>query len=317
MTINEALLDKVTHKYPQGTNIAKVLMDILCIGKEAAYRRLRGDTVISLEEAARISQTLGLSLDNLIGTKATNKALFELNILDSSDPLTTYRSILEQYKKAYNNIKEYNNTEFQTAANLMPQSYYLYFDHISKFRLFKWIYNNNNNSKIKKLSDLIIPDDIRTLRKEYVFSAKHVKETTYIFDHLIFSYIVNDIKYFSYINLINKDELKLLKEDLIFMLDKLEEDTANGHFSTGNKLNIYVSDVNIEASYGYLTTPLFNVAMIRLYSINAIMSTNPEVFKYNKNWIQSVKKYSTMISESAETQRIKFFNKQRDIVNEL
>ena len=57
--------------------------------------------------------------------------------------------------------------------------------------------------------------------------------------------------------------------------------------------------------------------MIRVYSINSITTQDTEMFNSLKDWIQSLKKFSTMISESGEMQRIQFFNRQREIINTL
>lgn len=57
--------------------------------------------------------------------------------------------------------------------------------------------------------------------------------------------------------------------------------------------------------------------MIRVYSINSITTQDSEMFNSLKDWIQSLKKFSTMISESGEMQRIQFFNRQREIINTL
>jgi len=319
MKLNETLIEAMKARLsPVGDNLANILMEILCIGKEAVYRRLRGEVPFSLDEAAIITQYFKISLDNVIGTRRTSNALFDLNIVDADNPLATYAKILEQYTVMYKKIKDYEYSDFQTATNLMPQSFYLRFDQISRFRLFKWLYQNGGKKSVKHLSDLVIPDDIRSLQKKYVYEAQYIRTTTYVLDNLIFLYFINDIKYFINIHLIEKEDIKLLKEDLLYMLDELEKQTSEGMFkATGSKLQIYVSNVNFEASYGYLSCPLFNVAIIRLYSINAMMSVNPDVFNHHADWVQSLKKYSTMISESAETQRIQFFKTQRNLVKEL
>lgn len=52
--------------------------------------------------------------------------------------------------------------------------------------------------------------------------------------------------------------------------------------------------------------------MIRIYAINSITSQDVEMHKSLKEWIQSLKKFSTLISESGEMQRIQFSkNKER------
>ena len=47
-------------KIPDGVNLANTLMDILYIGKEAVYRRLRGEVPFTLNEASIISKKLDI-----------------------------------------------------------------------------------------------------------------------------------------------------------------------------------------------------------------------------------------------------------------
>ena len=46
-------------------------------------------------------------------------------------------------------------------------------------------------------------------------------------------------------------------------------------------------------------------------------SQHQEVCRDLKEWIQSLKRYSTLISQSGEIQRMIFFTKQREIVDTL
>ena len=62
--LNSGLIESMKEKIPEGANLANLLMDILYIGKEAVYRRLRGEVPFTFTEAAVISQKLGVSLDH-------------------------------------------------------------------------------------------------------------------------------------------------------------------------------------------------------------------------------------------------------------
>ena len=62
--LNTSLIEAVKEKLPLKENLANLLIDTLYIGKEAIYRRLRGEVPFTLEEAALISRKLGVSLDN-------------------------------------------------------------------------------------------------------------------------------------------------------------------------------------------------------------------------------------------------------------
>ena len=106
-------------------------------------------------------------------------------------------------------------------------------------------------------------------------------------------------------------------EDTEKSLDELEELAMRGKTEAGNSVRIYVSHINFEATYSYLETSSLQLSMIRVYSINSITTQDTEMFNSLKDWIQSLKKFSTMISESGEMQRIQFFNRQREIINTL
>ena len=75
--------------------------------------------------------------------------------------------------------------------------------------------------------------------------------------------------------------------------------------------------INFEATYSYLETSTLQLSLIRVYSINSLTTQDVQMFQSLKEWIQSLKKFSTLISESGEMQRIQFFNQQREIIDAL
>lgn len=81
---NSELIKAMNEKLPNGTNLANTLIDMLYLGKEAVYRRLRGEVPFTLAEAAAISQKMGVSLDKLAGTNVDSNAIFDLNIIRQS-----------------------------------------------------------------------------------------------------------------------------------------------------------------------------------------------------------------------------------------
>ena len=97
----------------------------------------------------------------------------------------------------------------------------------------------------------------------------------------------------------------------------MEELATRGKSKAGNNIRIYISNINFEATYSYLDTNTIQLSMIRIYSINSITTQDSEMFRGLKEWIQSLKKFSTLISESGEMQRIQFFKQQREIIGTL
>ena len=286
--LNTGLIEALKEKLPPKTNLANLLMDTLYIGREAIYRRLRGEVPFTLEEAALISRKLGVSLDKIVGVSFSANAVFDLNVVDHDDPFNAYFTILSRYVKIFRAFQDDPTTALGTSSNTIPQTLYLKHDLLSKFRLFKWMYQN-----------------------------QYIHSTDYIWDNMIFHHLVNDIKYFSDIHLISCEDIQRIKEELLVLVDELEELAMRGKTEAGNSVRIYVSHINFEATYSYLETSSLQLSMIRVYSINSITTQDSEMFNSLKDWIQSLKKFSTMISESGEMQRIQFFNSQREIINTL
>ena len=314
--LNTGLVNAVKEKLPPKDNLANALMDILYIGKEAIYRRLRGEVPFTLAEAAVISRKLGISLDKMIGVSFRDNAVFDMNIVSSEKPFEAYYSILEKQVDLFRSVKEDETSEIGTSSNIIPQTLSLKYNMLSKFRLFKWMYQNEN-IKCKHFEEMEIPQKMVEKQKEYSDLVSHIHSVDYIWDNMIFSHLVNDIQYFCSIHLITDEDKDMLKEELFLLIDEMEELSARGKSKAGNDVKIYISNINFEATYSYLDTSSTQLSLIRIYSINSITTQDQEMFRGLKEWIQSLKKFSTLISESGEMQRIQFFNQQREIISAL
>lgn len=81
----EKLVEMLRERLPAGENLAGMITEILCIGREAVYRRLRGEVPFSFTEMAAVSRHLGLSLDQIAGNACSNDG-FDVKLLSSEDP---------------------------------------------------------------------------------------------------------------------------------------------------------------------------------------------------------------------------------------
>ena len=129
--------------------------------------------------------------------------------------------------------------------------------------------------------------------------------------------MVNDLQYFTSIHLLSEEDKLKIKEESLQLIDELEDLANNGKYATGNEVNIYISNINFEATYSYIESNSVQMSMIRVYAINSLTTHDTGMCQSLKAWIQSLKKFSTLISESGEMQRIQFFKQQREIINSL
>lgn len=131
--LNTSLIEAVKEKLPLKENLANLLIDTLYIGKEAIYRRLRGEVPFTLEEAALISRKLGVSLDNVIGVCFSSNAVFDLNVVDHEDPFETYYSLLKKYVNVLHALQNDPSSSMGTSSNIIPQTLSLKHKHCLSF----------------------------------------------------------------------------------------------------------------------------------------------------------------------------------------
>ena len=170
---NANLIEAMKEKLPLKGQLADMLMDTLYIGKEAVYRRLRGEVPFTLQESALISRKLGISLDKIIGLSFKSNAMFNINIVDYDDPFESYYNILEKYVSLINTMPDDPNSVMGTSANIIPQTLYLKHELLAKFRLFKWMYQNKYID-CKSFEELDIPPKLVNIQKDYVAMTRHI-----------------------------------------------------------------------------------------------------------------------------------------------
>jgi len=314
--LQNALLNAVKERVPQGTNIANVLMDILFIGKEAVYRRLRGEVSFTLSEAASIAKSLGISLDGIIGSNTQKSRPFQMKLVEYAKPTEIDYAMLQNYVDILRVGRDDPYSEITTAANTFPQCLYLKYELITKFYQFKWLYHNQY-SLVSSFEELVIIDRMRKIQMESVIEHQNLKTSCFIFDNMITQYLINDIKYFVGVRLISEESVKLLKEELHLFLNELEEIAATARYDNGNSVYFYVSNINFDSTYTYVRLQNYRISMIEAFILNAAASLDEENYEKVRTWVLSLRRLSTLISQSGELQRMQFFRKQRDIVDSL
>lgn len=315
--LNNNLQGAIRNKLPKGTNIANALADILFIGKEAVYRRLRGEVPFSLYESALIVKHFGISLDSIINTATSGNAIFELKDQRFYDLSEADYSMLEEYLGVLKFAQQEPYSEQVYTSNVFPQFPSHLYSLLTKYNSFRWMYLNYNLSMIKTFHEMDYPERLSKTSKEIIDETMNIKDTSYIWDSSIFQSIVKEIQYFHNIRLINKEDLADLRDELLELLDLLESIASKGKFETGNKVHIYISNINSEAVYSYLETPHIHLSMIGALAMNYVVSLEPKTLLKLKERIHSLKRVSTLISESGEIQRVQFFKTQRETVNTL
>jgi hypothetical protein len=315
--VYDTLLDEIRKKIPQNSKLVNKLVDILYIEKEAIYRRLRREVPFTFQEIVTISKSLGISLDYILDIDTQKNRIFQLKLIEYMNPQEIDYSMIQDYVNIIQSSKNENSTETGVVSNILPQTLYTGYKLISKFYIFKWHYHYNY-SPVKPFHETIVPERISNLLEANYIESKNIRNTYYILDSQIIKNLINDIRYFNSIRLIKNDDIALIKEELIQFVNYLETIATSGYFQeTKNKVQIYISSINIDTNYTFLDTQNYKLSMIWTFILTFNISMDKKTFNTIKNWFWSIVRNSSIITVTGEKERILFFETQRKIIEEL
>jgi len=312
----DGFIEILYKKYPKKSQLTEKLMDLLSIEREAIYRRLRKDIIFPIHELAKIASEWNISLDEIVGIES-GEIIFRtklLNYLDPSDEdLSNIRKLLH-----LDEFKDVADMEYMEVSNKLPRALTSGFLHLDKYQLLKWAYQYANEEKTLPFSQILYPEKLTELLSDYHATVKNVANTSFVWDFMIFNYLVCGIRYFHSIYLITNEEKELIKKDLYALLDYMLEVAAKGCWlETSNKVNLYISHMNIDTNYSYYYSDELKKCSIHVFSKNEIHTNDLMMVENFRNWMQSKKKSAIQISKSNEKSRIAFFVEQRKLIDTL
>lgn len=312
----ELLLKVIKEKVPQKTKLANLLTDLLLIEKEAVYRRLRGEVPFTFTEIVKISRALNISLDNLVGINTPQSYPFQLKLTRYYNLTEVDYAMHKEYTDLISNIPDNTYSEIGCASGIIPLHFTLKHEMIQRFYTLRWQYQFGDPGSVPPLSQIVFSDKLKSLFQKYLVNVENFKSTCFIWDKQFITDLINDIKYFHSIRLITDEEVQLLKSEMRDFLKGLEELCIYGAYRNNNRVDVYLSSLNFEASYTYMQTEQYKITMVKAHTLSEIVSLNEEVFDKTKKWFQSLKRTSILISGSDERSRIIFFEKQHRNVEE-
>ena len=307
-------MEALYKRYPKKSQLTVALMDLLSIERESAYRRLRKDIIFPVHELIKIAFAWNISLDNIVGIDSQHVA-FKVYLSNYIDPP------VEQLKYIQNIIKICNfpNMKYMEASNKLPRSLTSGFSYIARYQLLKWMHQFvRDEKKLLPFSKVAFPAKIAGLVAEYYKAVKNVSDTTYIWDNMLFHFVISDIRYFHSIYLITDEEKELIKQDLYAFLDYMSEVATKGCWpETGNEVNLHVSYISIDTNYNYYYSDDYKVCRVHAFAKSEIYSNDPVMIEDFVSWMQLKKRASIQISKTDEKSRIEFFRKWHEVVDSL
>jgi hypothetical protein len=303
--------EKLKNQNVNNANIVYDIANLFNISIDAAYRRLRGKTLLNFQEIAILCRHYKVSIDDYINGNPYS-VMFQYVPMQQS-------KFKEYYEKYVIGLKEYlkmvvndpsANKKILFAATDIPIFHLCKFPMLKAFKVYTWHKSFEQSDGSKFSYNDIISSDLRNIFKEISNLYDQISSVEIWTNNTMDSYL-NLIRYFYDIDCFESiDDAITICDQLIELVDVLRKYGTQGYkqfAGTESTFNLYLSEAELENNFIYAETDNHKVCFIKLYSINAINTSDTAFCSEIKLWFDCTVNKSVLISGCSQKQFLLFF----------
>jgi plasmid maintenance system antidote protein VapI len=304
---------------PQHTALVDTVAELLNISNDSAYRRIRGEKPITLEEIQKLAIHFKVSLDQFLHLQSDSFVFSGRLTYQGNSAFDEWLTSIHQNFSYLNTFKS-RHLYFLTKD--IPFSTHFQIPELASFKYFFWKRTILQDETMKGLKFSIA--DLNT--KTYELGKKVVEEynkipCTEVWNIESINSTIRQIEYYKEAKLFNSPS------DIIILYEKVEE--LIGHLEkqaeTGKKFMIGHQPTHDAADYNLLHNDLIlgdnsflavaddtKIAFISHSVINYVVTRDERFCNYRFKSVQNLISKSTQISKVGEKERSRFFNRFYD-----
>lgn len=317
-TLKEILINTIINNIPENMKAVDYLAGILKLGRDSIYRRLNGQIDFSVIEISILAQELNFSLDEIHCKYDSELALFGFQNETLASPEKSMMTMIQFHCDNMKRLRNATNGYVFTATNqlLGLVALDLKYQNLWKFIYYRWSHQLDTVPLNYYFKDLQIPKDILDLI-ETASCYKHKLKQITVFDENILYNIMRGIKYYKDSGLMTDEDIYGIKTDIKNLLDYLQALLQSGMDEAGALSEIYLSSVNISSNFTYVDCDGEESVLFYVHSDDCIYTRDKELCALQKQWLDSIKRYSVLLTQSNQKMQIDFVNRQYKYLQEL
>ncbi len=317
MDLLSNFINSLHEKINKRHELVLYIADVLCIEREPANRRLSGKVPFTVQEMEKLSQNLGISLDYLMQSKSA----YALPTLKMKIPMSGYaiEDMIVHMELQTRKLESIciEPVELVTAFSSLPLDFIIPYPTLEKFMFYKWGYFHVGAEEYDDFSVWEMPERLKKANQQLLKVNEKIKTRLYIWNPVTVWSLAKEMKYFKSIHAISDQDINHIKTDLHSMFDDIENQAKMHTVQSDNKIEMYVSFINHGLNFYYFKTESNYHITFDSYFMSMENYKNLESDIYIQDWITSMKKVSTLISESGALARHLFFEEQHKYIDDI
>ena len=307
---------------PKNASLADELADVLEISTDSAYRRLRGETLLNINELSILCSRYNISFDSLNSLVSDTVTFGYINIEPTTDSFYNY------FDRIYIELSKLNkagNATIIYSAEDIPLFHLFNFPELARFKLYYWMKSVINVPELnsKKYSRDVVSDSFielgQKMRDEY-YRLSSVE----IWSELTIYSICKQIQYCWEAGFFeSKNDLEAVNSELMQLLEQVKGFAENNKkfTSTINSFNqnyqLYSCDFKLGNNCIFITQDEFKTVYLTFNTLNSLNTSNKSFCADTERWLNVLIKKTELISGVSEKQRNRFFIKNQQFIHDL
>ncbi len=307
-----SFLEQIKKRLPPNVSFADEIAEILKISRDSAYRRIRGETILSLDEAKVLCNQYGVSLDVLLGTSSEIVPFRHQVVNNKPETFETWlRSILNNLETIFSFPAE---KEIVFCAKDVPVFLYFEYPQLSAFKMFFWMKSvlNYTGLQSEKFSPKLVSGEYLTLGKK-IWEAYQKIPSIELWSDETTNVTLKQIEFYYESGFYDSTaDAHLLLDQYAQLLKNVREMAARGFKHDQTQFKLYKNEILI-ADNNVLFRMGDKKAVYVIHNITEILMTTNESFcNQTEYFTNNLQNRSVLISTTGEKERNKFFNRMEE-----
>ncbi|MCB9231822.1 MAG: hypothetical protein H6581_09170 [Bacteroidia bacterium] len=321
--MQEKFFERLKAVIPPSYSLAQEVADRLGISSDSAYRRLRGETELTFNEAARLASEFGISLDSML-ENGSDSVTFQMNGMRENN--MDFTSYFEEMRKDLMTVAGIPNASLIYLAREIPVFHFFQVPELAAFRFYFWKKTSDTSNQLESETfnlRNINPDQLEVARDIYKYYLR-IPSTEILCGASLSSWM-KQIEYsLESGHFENPDDALVLFEKLEDMVNHFKQQATFGEKYViggkplGKKGNFQLFSNDVVNSENLVLVSFGGSQIAIQHSLYNFLRTNDVAFcNYARQTLDQVMRKSVLISEISERERNKYFNRLRSDVRKF
>lgn len=322
--LQSGFLQKIEESIPSHTSLVNELSELLDISTDSAYRRIRGETKLNIEEIALLCEKYSISFDSFL---KTNLSTVSFQYRQMNDGLNSFREHFLDLKKNLTQIYQSKERHIFYGCEDIPIFHNLSDERISAFKIYYWMRSIMNlpDYQNEKFNFELIPNDILALGKE-LYNLYCQIPSSEIWTDTTLQSTVKQIHYYWESGMFSsKEEALLTCESLRKVILRIQQQaklktkvlTDEGQSLSEASYLLYISDLEITNNSVVVKIGDYTSVFLGHLTFRTMSTNNGLYCMETEHWISNLLSKATLISGVSEKLRNQFFNRSLNLIDQL